>query len=279
MNEHEAKQEQRRQRYLQRAEAQENKVQQAHGTADQISSFIPPGQPILVGHHSEKRHRRDLERIDNSMRKAIDASDKADYYRQKAAAVGEGGISSDDPKALVKLRERADELEAWQNTMKKINAALRRAKIDPKAPDRLLRAIEVTAKTCPAPELMERATKKLESYIKYGSEGLRFPSYALQNNNANLRRVRQRITDLERRQATAAAPDLEGQGYTIREDADDNRVLFIFDAKPPKDICRLMRTYGFRWSPTRKAWCRQLTANGRYGAKMAAEAIEERGGL
>ncbi len=279
MNEYEDKQEQRRQRYLQRAEAQENKAQQAHDTVDQISSYIPPGQPILVGHHSEKRHRRDLQRIDNTMRKAIEANDKADYYRQKAAAVGEGGISSDDPEALAKLREKDAELEAWQNTMKKINAALRRAKIDPNAPGALPQAIEVAAKTCPAPELMERATKKLESHIKYGSGGLRFPSYALQNNNANLRRVRQRIADLERRQATAAAPDLEGDGYTLREDAEDNRILFIFDVKPPKEIRRLMRTYGFRWSPSRMAWCRQLTNAGRYSAKMAAEAIEERGAL
>jgi len=36
--------------------------------ARQRANFIPMGQPILVGHHSEQRHRRDLEKIDRGMR-------------------------------------------------------------------------------------------------------------------------------------------------------------------------------------------------------------------
>lgn len=36
-------------------------------------SYIPPDQPILVGHHNEKKHRRHLETIDNRMRRAIEA--------------------------------------------------------------------------------------------------------------------------------------------------------------------------------------------------------------
>jgi len=279
MNDYEDKQEQRRQRYLKRAEAQERKAEQARRVADQISSAIPPGQPILVGHHSEKRHRRDLQRIDDNMRKAIEASDKARYYRSKAAAVGEGGISSDDPDALQQLRERADELEAWQNTMKAVNAALRRAKIDPKDPNVSGRLKSVVVAACPNLDIAKRAVERLENSAKYGTEGYRFPSYALQNNNANLRRVRQRIADLEKRQAATAAPDLEGAGFTVREDVEDNRILFIFDQKPPKEICKMMRGFGFRWSPSRTAWCRQLTDAGRASAQAAVKNIEERGRL
>ena len=32
-----------------------------------ILSYIVPGQPILIGHHSERRHRRDLENVDRNM--------------------------------------------------------------------------------------------------------------------------------------------------------------------------------------------------------------------
>ncbi|WP_132290495.1 DUF3560 domain-containing protein [Kribbella sp. VKM Ac-2568] len=35
----------------------------------QISDHIPLGQPILVGHHSERRHRRDIERMDRLMQR------------------------------------------------------------------------------------------------------------------------------------------------------------------------------------------------------------------
>lgn len=31
--------------------------------ARKILSYIPMGQPIMVGHHSEKRHRSDLKKI------------------------------------------------------------------------------------------------------------------------------------------------------------------------------------------------------------------------
>jgi hypothetical protein len=56
--------------------------QQARG----IAEMIPPGQPILVGHHSERRHRRDLAKIDRAMRRSIDADDTARHYQDRAAA-------------------------------------------------------------------------------------------------------------------------------------------------------------------------------------------------
>jgi len=49
--------------------------------------MIPMGQPILVGHHSEGRHRRDLKRIDSGMRKAIEESEKADYFSHKVSSL------------------------------------------------------------------------------------------------------------------------------------------------------------------------------------------------
>ena len=52
--------------------------------ADQIASGIPFGQPILVGHHSERRHRKDLERIDRGMRTGIDEARKAEHYERRA---------------------------------------------------------------------------------------------------------------------------------------------------------------------------------------------------
>ena len=45
---------------------------------------IPFGQPILVGHHSEKRHRAAIAKSDNAMRKSIEESDKASRLANKA---------------------------------------------------------------------------------------------------------------------------------------------------------------------------------------------------
>lgn len=62
-----------------RAEALDAKAERlaaeasAHSEASHAATAgIPFGQPILVGHHSERRHRRAIERSDNAMRKAVD---------------------------------------------------------------------------------------------------------------------------------------------------------------------------------------------------------------
>ncbi|WP_218068909.1 DUF3560 domain-containing protein, partial [Escherichia coli] len=38
---------------------------QALDEVERLAAMIPPGQPILVGHHSERRARRDAQRIEN----------------------------------------------------------------------------------------------------------------------------------------------------------------------------------------------------------------------
>src|SRR5699024_10261000 len=67
---------------------------EARNQANDIISHIPPGQPILVGHHSEGRHRRDLRRFDNNMRRSVENSEKmadhlhkADYWEDKGKEI------------------------------------------------------------------------------------------------------------------------------------------------------------------------------------------------
>lgn len=50
-----------------------------------ITENIPFGQPILVGHHSERRARKDAERVENGIRKAVQLWDTASYWKQRAA--------------------------------------------------------------------------------------------------------------------------------------------------------------------------------------------------
>lgn len=57
----------------------------AHRAVASISGHIPFGQPILVGHHSEARARKDAERIENNMRKAVKAFETSEYWTRRAA--------------------------------------------------------------------------------------------------------------------------------------------------------------------------------------------------
>ena len=51
-----------------------------------ISEHIPFGQPILVGHHSERRARKDAERIENGMKRAVNLWDTSEYWQERACA-------------------------------------------------------------------------------------------------------------------------------------------------------------------------------------------------
>lgn len=67
------------------AHTAENKSETYFKTAHDITKNIPLGQPILVGHHSEARHRRDLDRSWGAMGKSVEFSNKAENYERRAA--------------------------------------------------------------------------------------------------------------------------------------------------------------------------------------------------
>ena len=58
----------------------------AHAAVQAIAGRFEMGQPILVGHHSERRARKDKERMDDGMRKAVRMWDTSQYWAQRAQA-------------------------------------------------------------------------------------------------------------------------------------------------------------------------------------------------
>jgi len=261
MNEFEQKQEERKARYLELAEKADKASETASGRATGILSIIPMGQPIFVGHHSERRHRRDLATVDRAMRKSIDETNKADHYRDKAAGVGKAGISSDDPEAVVKLRLKLAGMEDRREGIKKAN--------------RLIRKKSATPET-----VAEGMGWKLETAIRvmqpdYAGR-IGFPSYELTNLGANIRRVKGRIEELLRAEETPARPDVECDGFTIHEDRDENRIRLLFDGKPPAEVRAVLKRNGFRWSPTNCAWQRHLNNAGRHAAEYVRTCLDQR---
>lgn len=59
-------------------------AQRARAAVSVIAEHIPLGQPILVGHHSEPHARRDAERIENGLRKAVNLWETAQYWIRRA---------------------------------------------------------------------------------------------------------------------------------------------------------------------------------------------------
>jgi len=65
----------------------------AHAIIDQI----PLGQPVLVGHHSERHHRRDLAKVDRNLSRASELHDRSESWRQRARAAVDHADRKDDP--------------------------------------------------------------------------------------------------------------------------------------------------------------------------------------
>ena len=76
----------RAERFEKYSENRSKDAEAAYKTVKEIQENIPLGQPILVGHHSERRHRRDLEKMDNAMSKACNAWDTSEYWERRAKA-------------------------------------------------------------------------------------------------------------------------------------------------------------------------------------------------
>lgn len=128
MNYYEQKQEARREHYQALAEKNREESNRLYETSRKLGEMIPFGQPILVGHHSERGHRSLLDKINNNMRKSIELDEKANYYENRANNIS-NNISSDDPDAIEKLKVKLAKLEDYQTDMKEKNAEARANKL------------------------------------------------------------------------------------------------------------------------------------------------------
>ncbi len=264
-NWYEEKQERRRERLEARAERADAEARRRFKASDDAIAGIPPGQPILVGHHSEGRHRRALDRCHNHMRKGLDAQNDARHLRGQAAAVGTGGISSDDPEAIAKLRQKLARREEAQRLMVATNKAWRTWNKNPEAPA-ARKAMEAL------PQAMQERVRAYDPEQCYSWERKGpFPSYSLSNNNAEVRRLKQRLAQLEAAAERPAVPDVQGKGYTLRENQDINRIQFLFDGKPPPAVRQELKGRGFRWARSEGAWQRQLNNSGRWAAQCVVD--------
>lgn len=117
-------------RYNELARKAETKSIEAFEHSNSIVKCIPMGQPILVGHHSEKRHRRDLDKSWNAMGKSVQESEKAEYYRKKAeAAENNNAIYTEDEDSVERLEEKIARPEKLQQAMKDRNKIVRDKKL------------------------------------------------------------------------------------------------------------------------------------------------------
>ncbi len=247
MNSYEQKLEARRERILARADRLRSEGESRIARARDMASVIPFGQPILVGHYSEKRDRNYRGKIRNNFDKGFEALKAAGEAAARADAVGTGGVSSDDPEAVIKLLAEVDDLKARQAAVKARNEAWRKAG--------------------------NKAGRQADG------QWIEPPCapYQLSNNSANIRRIEQRI-EILKRNATRETKSEDYQGVvTLVENAEANRVQLVFPGKPSAEVRAKLKSNGFRWSPSEGAWQRQLNNSAVYWARELVKQLIKEG--
>jgi len=227
--------------------------------AHQMASVIPFGEPIHVGHHSERRDRNYRGRIQHKFEKSFEAQKKAEELAGRAiAAENNTAISSDDPEAVTKLREKLAELEKQQKHMKDVNAAHKRFLKNPASLDKS--------------DLPEDDKAMIKTYQpRYSWEPHPYPPYAMTNNSATIRATKQRIEQLLEKEKEVDKEYMLGE-IRVHENVEENRLQLFFSGKPSEEIRSLLKSSGFHWANYNKAWQRQLNN----AARWTLESIKDK---
>ena len=195
------------------------------------------GTPILVGHHSEGRHRRELERMQNRARKVFELRDKAEHYENKADnIVNPKAISSDDPEAIQKLNAEIAELEKQRHELKN-----------------------------------NYVINKKAEWFEEGSEHYR--KLELESVTRKIRDKKKRIEQL-RALNKIPSEDKTVNGITLSIDKTDNRVKLFFPSIPSEETRSKLKSSGFHWSPTNQAWQRMISNYAIYEAEQILNEVK-----
>lgn len=210
--------------------------------ASSIADRIPFGQPILVGHHSERRHRRDAERIRSGFQRAHEEAQKAEHHRQRADGLERAlnrSVFSDDLDAVAALEARIAERTAALERMKAINKAFRAAEGENAA-------AKLTALVRAGQATEDEAGEAVKLFSLCPWEKAPFPTYAISNLRADITRNVKRLEEIKTRQQRAEAAESSPDGVTV-EDFGNGYVRVTFAEKPERYVLDALRAAGYRW--------------------------------
>ena len=230
------------------------------GLVEQLDSgaFYMTDIELMIGQSSTEAERKRAARLENKA--LLPPRTKGGHWQyiqgllDKIRSTGMGGIRQDDPQAIPKLQKKLAGLEKAQETMKAVNAYYRK---------------HGTLDGCPhlSPENLENLKADMASSWHY--EKKPFQSWELSNNNAEIRRVRQRIESLTRANEVAYV-GWEFDGGHVEANREQGRLQVFFDGKPEVDARQQLKEHGFRWAPSVGAWQRLLNDNAYYASDRIA---------
>lgn len=106
--------------------------------------------------------------------------------------------------------------------------------------------------------------------------GTGFAPYQLQNNNQNISRLKQRVTQLEKKaekHINHEQQEIEINGIRFVENYEADRLQLFFPGRPTPDVIQILKKSGWHWSPSNQCWQRKITGNAIFSAKEILQLI------
>ena len=185
-----------------------------------------------------KTHNQEVEKLKNKLAK-IAKNTPADQYE-----TGEV-VKSVDVNAIAKLQDKIKQLEEKKEYIYRQQKAEKEYK---KSKDSSVFGKYDIKK--------EDVEEMLDEINRYGYALYSSPA----NINAEIRRIRERITGLEKNQSKGEEEILIDGGKIVQNGA-TQRLQIFFDGIPDKDVREKLKKHAFKWAPSVKAWQRTLTPN------------------
>lgn len=171
----------------------------------------------------------------------VAAAKKEKFYEEHPEA---RPIMADDDNAVERIQQKIDALKKSHETMKKVNAILRKMPVDQAALIQLLGS--------------EEAANNVQKPDFTGHAG--YAPFKLTNILAEIKRLEQRKKILTHTKESGSK-EHGINGVRVVENTEAMRLQLFFPAKPTPEIITLLKSHGFKWAPTVSAWQRQLTGN------------------
>ena len=150
----------------------------------------------------------------------------------------------------------AGDADAIDRLTVELNNAERR-QVSMKAANKAIRANAKAGQAHQATALMDLGYSEIDAMDLLNprfSRGQGFPAFSLTNNQANIRRMRERLEKITAAKARPVETVECSNGVTLEDDAPANRVRLYFPGKPSEAIRSELKSSGFRWAPSVGAW-------------------------
>jgi len=191
------------------AEKRKQEAERRFNAASKDAEAFYGGQPILVGHHSEGKARRLQAKIHNNSFAGVDNLNMAKHHESKAAG-----------------------LETYLDTV-----------IFDDDPD----AIEKMEAKIFALESRQTMMAEENKACRKQKIAAKFQAFELKNNNANLRRCKDRLATLKGVKSLKERAEKSASGVIIDQLYAGKKARITFAEKPDREIINALKEAGFRW--------------------------------